>query len=586
MRKLSAVVMCCLLASGALGSITSVDALSINKTSQVRVNKLETKSNKEKTVKYDMIVDSKFSGENGGEVEGIKTFKTVQDSINAVSKNNPNEVTIFIKNGTYKEKLTIDKPNITLIGEDRDKTKLTYDVANASINPDTGKAYGTGGSASITIKYSATNFSAKNITMANEFVEGTFNGSGEQAVAVNNQADKSMFVNCKFIGNQDTLLTEAPGVTIDENNPLPPVSQLKKTRQYYYKCEIQGDVDFIFGRAQAVFDDCDILSLNRGSKSNNGYITAASTWENFKYGYLITNSRLLGEEGIAPNSVSLGRPWHPNNYKEANARVAYINCYMGEHISTKGWEDMSGFKAEDADFFEYGSYGPGAKSSDTRRVLTKAEASKYTMENVFSDGYDTPWIPVVNAEELLPPKLTVENELPEKVTNENLKFIATLNKDCKVNITLNGDSVLSSDYKANDKIEKEIKLTEGNNTIIVNLEDKFGKTAKETFKVYYDKQWSDDLFTVSLVKVVDTKTNKKIRKISAGTTVQVNVEVKNNSLLSQDGTLVIGLFDKNNNMTSYTMVEDSYDGQETISAEAIFNIPKDSTYSIKVFMKK
>ena len=129
-------------------------------------------------------------------------------------------------------------------------------------------------------------------------------------------------------------------------------TQLKKTRQYYYKCEIQGDVDFIFGRAQAVFDDCDIVSLNRGSKSNNGYITAASTWENFKYGYLIINSRLLGEEGMAPNSVSLGRPWHPNNYKEANARVAYINCYMGEHISTKGWDDMSGFKAEDIELFE------------------------------------------------------------------------------------------------------------------------------------------------------------------------------------------------------------------------------------------
>ena len=372
MKKLKAVVMCCLVASGALGSITSVDALSTSKTNQVKVNKLEKKSNK--TIKYDMIVDSKFSGENGTEVDGVKTFKTIQSCIDAVPKKSPNKVTIFIKNGTYKEKLKIDKQNISLIGEDRDKTILTYDVANASINPETGKTYGTGGSASVTITYNATNFSAENITMANEFVEGTFNGSGEQAVAVSNQADKSVFVNCKLIGNQDTLLTEAPGVTIDENNPLPPVSQLKKTRQYYYKCEIQGDVDFIFGRAQAVFDDCDIVSLNRGSKSNNGYITAASTWENFKYGYLIINSRLLGEEGIAPNSVSLGRPWHPNNYKEANARVAYINCYMGEHISTKGWDDMSGFKAEDADFFEYGSYGPGAKVSDTRRVLTDEQA--------------------------------------------------------------------------------------------------------------------------------------------------------------------------------------------------------------------
>lgn len=579
MKKLKAVVMCCLVASGALGSITSVDALSTSKTNQVKVNRLEKKSNK--TIKYDMIVDSKFSGENGTEVDGVKTFKTIQSCIDAVPKKSPNKVTIFIKNGTYKEKLKIDKQNISLIGEDRDKTILTYDVANASINPETGKTYGTGGSASVTITYNATNFSAENITMANEFVEGTFNGSGEQAVAVSNQADKSVFVNCKLIGNQDTLLTEAPGVTIDENNPLPPVSQLKKTRQYYYKCEIQGDVDFIFGRAQAVFDDCDIVSLNRGSKSNNGYITAASTWENFKYGYLIINSRLLGEEGIAPNSVSLGRPWHPNNYKEANARVAYINCYMGEHISTKGWDDMSGFKAEDADFFEYGSYGPGAKVSDTRRVLTDEQAREYTIANVFSYGYDSEWIP-----EIVAPVLTLKSEIPNKVTNENLEFIATVDKEAQVSIDLNNKNVLSKSYKANEEIKTDLTFIEGENTITVNIKDKLGRTVSKTFNVYYDKQWSDDLFTVSVVKVIDTKTNKKIRKISSGTTIQVDVQVKNNSLLNQEGTLVIGLFDGNDNMTSYTIVKDSYDGEETINAQAIFNIPKDSKYSVKAYIKK
>lgn len=579
MKKLKAVVMCCLVASGALGSITSVDALSTSKTNQVKVNKLEKKSNK--TIKYDMIVDSKFSGENGTEVDGVKTFKTIQSCIDAVPKKSPNKVTIFIKNGTYKEKLKIDKQNISLIGEDRDKTILTYDVANASINPETGKTYGTGGSASVTITYNATNFSAENITMANEFVEGTFNGSGEQAVAVSNQADKSVFVNCKLIGNQDTLLTEAPGVTIDENNPLPPVSQLKKTRQYYYKCEIQGDVDFIFGRAQAVFDDCDIVSLNRGSKSNNGYITAASTWENFKYGYLIINSRLLGEEGIAPNSVSLGRPWHPNNYKEANARVAYINCYMGEHITTKGWDDMSGFKAEDADFFEYGSYGPGAKVSDTRRVLTDEQAREYTIANVFSYGYDSEWIP-----EIVAPVLTLKSEIPNKVTNENLEFIATVDKEAQVSIDLNNKNVLSKSYKANEEIKTDLTFIEGENTITVNIKDKLGRTVSKTFNVYYDKQWSDDLFTVSVVKVIDTKTNKKIRKISSGTTIQVDVQVKNNSLLNQEGTLVIGLFDGNDNMTSYTIVKDSYDGEETINAQAIFNIPKDSKYSVKAYIKK
>ena len=75
---------------------------------------------------------------------------------------------------------------------------------------------------------------------------------------------------------------------------------------------------------------------------------------------------------------------------------------MGEHISTKGWDDMSGFKAEDADFFEYGSYGPGAKVSDTRRVLTDEQAREYTIANVFSYGYDSEWIP-----EIVAPVLTL-----------------------------------------------------------------------------------------------------------------------------------------------------------------------------------
>lgn len=116
-------------------------------------------------------------------------------------------------------------------------------------------------------------------------------------------------------------------------------------------------------------------------------VSAASTWSEFKYGYIFLNSRLLGENGIADDSVSLGRPWHPNYYVHANARVAYINTYMGAHISTQGWDDMSGFKASDADFNVYGSYGPGSKTSSTRPLLTSADAASYTMENLFSQNY-------------------------------------------------------------------------------------------------------------------------------------------------------------------------------------------------------
>ena len=62
------------------------------------------------------------------------------------------------------------------------------------------------------------------------------------------------------------------------------------------------------------------------------------------------------------------------------------------------------------------------------------------------------------------------------------------------------------------KIKTDLTFIEGENTITVNIKDKLGRTVSKTFNVYYDKQWSDDLFTVSVVKVIDTKTNKKNKK--------------------------------------------------------------------------
>ena len=317
---------------------------------------------------YDIVVDSNYTGKDGELVNGKPTYKTVTAAINSVSSKNKDRVVIFIKNGTYKEKITVQSPYVSLIGEDSEKAVLTYDAANGTINPDIGKNYGTSGSASITVKSKAVGFTTENLTIENSFVEKGNNN--EQAVALNNQADESIFINTRFIGNQDTLLADA--------------SSSSPARQYYYKCYIEGDVDFIFGRAQAIFDDCDIASANRGSTSNNGYVTAADTWDRDNYGYLIMNSRLIGLDDIADNTVSLGRPWRPSSQTEPmTPAVTYVNCYMGDHITTKGWDDMGDSLAATADFNEFGSFGPGAKLSDTRKILSVEEASKYTLGNVF-----------------------------------------------------------------------------------------------------------------------------------------------------------------------------------------------------------
>ena len=155
-------------------------------------------------------------------------------------------------------------------------------------------------------------------------------------------------------------------------------------------------VDFIFGAGQAVFDECDIISRDRGSASNNGYIAAPSTKGDRPFGFLFLNSRLKKERPqMAPSSVTLGRPWHPFADAAVNSAVAYIDCWMDDHIGTKGWDRMSSvdstgtrtwYEPADARFVEFGTKGPGAVKSASRRVLSPNEAKKYTVAAVL-DGW-------------------------------------------------------------------------------------------------------------------------------------------------------------------------------------------------------
>ena len=448
----------------------------------------------------DIIVDCNYTGIDGEKVNGIKTYKTITSAVESISKKNTERVVIYIKNGTYKEKLTIESPYISLIGEDSENTILTYDVANGTTKPG-GGTYGTSGSASVTVKSKAVGFTAENLTIENAFKET--GADNEQAVALNNQADQSIFVNCRFIGNQDTLLADA--------------SSSSPARQYYYKCYIEGDVDFIFGRAQAVFNDCDIASLNRNSKSNNGYITAADTWDSDSYGYLIMNSRLIGLDNIAANTVSLGRPWRPSSQtRTMTPAVTYVNCYMGDHITSKGWEDMGESLASTSRFYEYGSYGPGAKLSETRNVLSNNQATNYTMSRVFAknsattvdgnDGYDYDWMPTdessnvninswykdieevekleLNANELFMNvgdsfKLTatvstVNKVIPAVIFESSDNSVATVDEDGNISALKVGSAVITArcgNKQATCTVTVTYKQVEMNIVPVINAED-------------------------------------------------------------------------------------------------------------------
>lgn len=291
--------------------------------------------------KYDFVVAQDGSG----------NFKTVQEAINAVPDFRKNRTTIFIKNGTYKEKLILptSKTAVTFFGEDVKKTVLTFDDFAQKKNR-FGEEVGTTGSASFYIFGS--DFTAENITFENSA------GPVGQAVAVRIEGDRVYFKNCRFLGNQDTLYTYG-----------------ENSRQYYKNCYIEGTVDFIFGWSTAYFDDCEIFC------KQNGFITAASTLANTKYGYVFRNCTITGS---APkNTFYLGRPWRPY------AKTVFIQCKLGEQIKPEGWHNWDKPEAEKSTFYaEYKSTGPGANPKARvkwARQLTDTEAKEFTPENVLGD---------------------------------------------------------------------------------------------------------------------------------------------------------------------------------------------------------
>ncbi len=294
--------------------------------------------------------------------DGSGDFFTIQEAINAVPDFRKSvRTTILVRTGEYKEKLIIpeSKINVSLVGEEG--AVLIYDDYAAKRNV-FGEEKGTSGSSTCYIY--APDFYAENITFRNSA------GPVGQAVACFVSADRSYFKNCRFLGFQDTLYTYG-----------------KNCRQYYDHCYIEGTVDFIFGWSTAVFNQCIIHSLR------DGYVTAPSTDQGRKYGYVFHNCTLTAADGV--NKVYLSRPWR--DY----AQAVYIRCQLGKHIAPEGWDNWNKKDAEKTVFYaEYQSTGEGANLKARVPYSHQLKDLKgYEMETVLA-GNDG-WNPVKNGNALL-----------------------------------------------------------------------------------------------------------------------------------------------------------------------------------------
>ncbi|WP_139261440.1 pectinesterase family protein [Bacteroides luti] len=287
--------------------------------------------------------------------DGSGKYRNIQEAIESVRAFMDYTVTIYIKKGVYKEKVVIPSwvKNVVFVGEDANNTIITYDD-HANINKmGTFRTY--------TVKVEGNNITFKNLTIENNAEQLG------QAVALHTEGDKLAFINCRFLGNQDTIYTGAEG-----------------TRLLFADCYIEGTTDFIFGPSTALFERCTIYS------KRNSYVTAASTPKDIKFGYVFKECKLTAAPEVT--KVYLGRPWRPY------AATIFMNCELGKHILSVGWHNWNNTENEKTvRYAEYMNTGEGASTQSRAtwsKQLKKKEAAEYTTENIFKRNDD--WLVTVS----------------------------------------------------------------------------------------------------------------------------------------------------------------------------------------------
>ena len=299
--------------------------------------------------------------------DGTGEFRNISEAIEVCRAFMDYHKVIYVKRGTYKEKLEIPThlTNIEICGEDALTTIITWDDhANIMMpsaydpiaierhptadtqHPTPSNYHPIGTFRTFTLRVCGSDITLKNITIENN------SARLGQAVALHTEGDRLRFIGCRFLGHQDTVYTGRGG-----------------TRLLFRDCYIEGTTDFIFGPSTAWFENCTIKS------KADSYITAASTPADVEYGYVFNRCRLIADEGVT--KVYLGRPWRPYAY------TLFMNCTLGSHIVPAGWENWRNPDNEKtARYAEYNNSGDGASTKQRvawSRQLTKKEVEKIPM---------------------------------------------------------------------------------------------------------------------------------------------------------------------------------------------------------------
>lgn len=286
--------------------------------------------------------------------DGSGDFDNIQEAIDHCKSFPDQRMTLFVKNGIYKEKVSIHQwnTNLKILGESKERTIISFNDYFEKIDRGRNSTFFTP-----TFSVEANDTVLENLTIENSA------GDVGQAIALSVVANRVAVINCKLLGNQDTLYLGNEGKVFIKNT------------------YIEGTTDFIFGGATAFFENCEIHS------KKNSFITAPSTPKGTEFGFVFHGCKLTADDGVT--EVFLGRPWR--NF----AQSVFINSGLGSHISPKGWDNWNKKDAEKTVFFaEYGNHGKGAVL-DSRvnyaKQLSKKESRKFAKENILKDPLQKKW---------------------------------------------------------------------------------------------------------------------------------------------------------------------------------------------------
>jgi pectinesterase len=321
---------------------------------------------------YDLIVAQDGSGD----------YTRITDAVEHIRDYKPEgRQRILVKKGVYEEKLIIPsfKTNIALIGEERDSCIIVWHD-HGSLPLGDGRNMGT--FRSFTLRVDGLGFEAENLTIVNDAMthynptwyynpetgarnERQNTAKVAQAVTIHVEGDRALFRNCRLLGFQDTVFNGN-----------------EDSRQAFYRCYIEGTVDFIFGPATCWFEECELHAIS------NGYLTAASTPAHHPVGYVFNRCRVTVDSLVT--AEWLGRPWRND------AAVVFKECELPAEIRPQGWHNWNDPQRErTARYAEYACTGPGAdrsKRAAWTHELTAEEAARLTPAQVFArPGHD--WTP-------------------------------------------------------------------------------------------------------------------------------------------------------------------------------------------------